>query len=132
MVDLRREVGERVDFSLAASQSLRAYASPVAIRRMLANLTDNAVRYGGSAHIEAWRDADFIWLAVDDEGPGVPDEAFSRLVQPFERIEPSRGRGTGGAGLGLAIVKALARSQGGELILGRPGGRPPGSCKTPS
>jgi two-component system osmolarity sensor histidine kinase EnvZ len=116
-VDLRHEIGERVDISAAAERPLEIRASPVALRRMLANLIDNAIRYGGSAHIHAWQDGDFIWITVDDDGPGVPEDAFGRLVQPFERLEPSRGRGTGGAGLGLAIVKALARSQGGDLLL---------------
>jgi signal transduction histidine kinase len=56
-----------------------------------------------------------VHLTVEDDGPGVPPEAFARLMQPFERLEPSRGRQTGGTGLGLAIVQALARSQGGDL-----------------
>ena len=56
-------------------------------------------------------------IAVEDDGPGVPAAALERLTGPFERLEPSRGRQTGGAGLGLAIVKALAASQGGSLSI---------------
>jgi len=117
MVEWRREVGEPVDARLDAGPPLLVRCSPIALRRILANLTDNAVRYGKAAHLDAWRDDAAVWLAVDDDGPGAPPAMFARLTQPFERMEPSRGRQTGGAGLGLAIVKALARSQGGDLVL---------------
>ena len=106
-----------IDLELEPEIDLRARCSPVTLRRILANLVDNAIRYGKAAHLSAWREGESVWLAVDDDGPGVPPEAFARLMQPFERMEPSRGRGTGGAGLGLAIVKALASSQGGDLVL---------------
>jgi signal transduction histidine kinase len=117
IVEWRREVGEPVDTRVRAGPPMLARCSPMALRRILGNLTDNAVRYGKAAHLDAWRDDSAVWLAVDDDGPGAPPEMFARLVQPFERMEPSRGRQTGGAGLGLAIVKALARSQGGDLVL---------------
>jgi signal transduction histidine kinase len=116
-VRLRQEVGEPVDFEMASTVALPTRCAPLALRRMLANLTDNAVRYGRAAHLSAWRENADIKVAVDDDGAGVPPEAFTRLVEPFERLEPSRGRTTGGVGLGLAIVKALAKSQGGELTL---------------
>jgi len=123
MVELRREVGDPVDARVRPGPPLLARCSPVTLRRILANLADNAVRYGKAAHLDAWREDGAVWLAVDDDGPGAPPEAFARLVRPFERLEPSRGRQTGGSGLGLAIVKALARSQGGELVLeNRPAG----------
>jgi signal transduction histidine kinase len=84
---------------------------------MLANLTDNALRYGAAAHISTAQRSDAVEIAIEDEGPGVPPEAVARLVRPFERLEPSRNRRTGGAGLGLAIVTALAEGQGGTLAL---------------
>ncbi len=113
----RRELGSPVEDVIVADGTLLTYCAPLALRRMLANLTDNAVRYGGSARLRAWREGDQVSIAVEDDGPGVPAAALERLTGPFERLEPSRGRQTGGAGLGLAIVKALAASQGGSLSI---------------
>jgi two-component system osmolarity sensor histidine kinase EnvZ len=123
-VKLRRELGEPVDCKDDYSgEPLPTHCAPLALRRMLSNLTDNAVRYGHAAHLSAWRENTHVKVAVDDEGTGVPPESFARLMEPFERLEPSRGRTTGGTGLGLAIVSALAKSQGGELMLeNRPNG----------
>jgi signal transduction histidine kinase len=114
---LRREIGEPVTYDPSTPVPIMARCAPLALRRMLANLTDNAVRYGKVARLHAHADADAIRITVDDDGPGVPSDAFARLMEPFERLEPSRGRRTGGAGLGLAIVKALAKSQGGDLTI---------------
>lgn len=114
---VRREVGEPVQDLAPTEEALLCYCAPLALRRMLTNLTDNAVRYGGGARLCARREDDHIAIVVDDDGPGVPPEALDRLTAPFERLERSRGRETGGAGLGLAIVKALAQSQGGSLSI---------------
>ncbi len=114
---MRREMGDPVDAAPDATGPLRAACSPLALRRILANLTDNAIRYGKAARLDARGEGGGVRITVDDDGPGTPPEAFARLMQPFERLEPSRGRLTGGAGLGLAIVKALAKSQGGDLAL---------------
>ena len=116
-VVVRQEVGEPVRLVSASDDLPYVRCSPLALRRMLANLTDNAIRYGDAAHLRAWREDGYVFIAVDDDGPGVPIEATERLMAPFERLEPSRARQTGGAGLGLAIVKALAESHGGTLHL---------------
>jgi signal transduction histidine kinase len=121
-ISVRREIGELVSGQTEA-EPLMARCAPLALRRMLANLTDNALRYGKTARLDAYIVAGEIRITVDDDGPGVPEEAAARLMEPFERLEPSRGRSTGGAGLGLAIVKALAKSQHGNLrIENRPEG----------
>ena len=116
-IAVRQEMGQAADGVAAAADALLSHCSPLALRRMLANLTDNAVRYGGGAHLRAWREGDQISIAVDDDGPGAPPGEIERLMAPFERLEPSRGRETGGTGLGLAIVKGLAESQGGSLTI---------------
>jgi protein-histidine pros-kinase len=54
---------------------------------------------------------------VEDEGPGVPEAELERMLEPFERLEPSRSRGTGGVGLGLSIARDIAASHGGTLRL---------------
>jgi two-component system, OmpR family, osmolarity sensor histidine kinase EnvZ len=117
----RREVGENV--ALAPPPAASAAIDPVALRRILANLTDNAIRYGGSAEVSASLAGETVMIEVADRGPGVPEGEIDRIIAPFERIEPSRGRAGGGSGLGLAIVKALAEGHGGSFTLAnRPGG----------
>jgi signal transduction histidine kinase len=115
LAQIRQEIGEAVTLNIQHTGPLEARCAPLALRRMLANLTDNALRYGKNAELSAWREDAMIKLSVTDQGPGVPPGALERMLQPFERLEPSRGRQTGGAGLGLAIVGALAKSQGGDL-----------------
>ncbi|HEX4273343.1 MAG TPA: ATP-binding protein, partial [Rhizomicrobium sp.] len=115
-VGLRHEMGEPVTHA-DVGHEIWARCAPLAFRRMLANLTDNAIRYGKGARLSTRLDGDMVRISVEDRGPGVPPEAIDRLMRPYERLEPSRGRGTGGAGLGLAIVKALANTQGGDLTI---------------
>lgn len=115
-VAARQELGETV--SLIGTPPVGAAAiEPLALRRILANLTDNALRYGGGARISAHEETNGYVLRVEDDGPGVPASELERVTAPFERIEPSRARASGGAGLGLAIVRALAESAGGTLSL---------------
>ena len=116
-VSLRHEMGDPVTHLDPMTREIRARCAPLAFRRMLANLTDNAIRYGKTARLSARCSGDTVQVSVEDDGPGVPPETMVRLMRPFERLEPSRGRGTGGAGLGLAIVKALANTQGGDLAI---------------
>lgn len=90
---------------------------PAALRRLFANLIDNALRYGGTARI-GWHVADGVAsVTVDDDGPGIDPAQAERLFEPFVRGDPSRNRGTGGTGLGLAIVRSIARRHGGEATL---------------
>lgn len=116
-VAVRRELGEPVKQVESAPDRLMARCSRLALRRMLANLADNAIRYGSAARLAARATQGGVEISVEDDGPGIPQADLARLAEPFERLEPSRGRATGGAGLGLAIVRALAESQGGRLSL---------------
>lgn len=91
---------------------------PKALRRIVCNLVDNALRYAGTADIvldcaQPQRPA----IRVLDRGPGIPDAALDAVFEPFFRLEGSRNRDTGGSGLGLAIARRLAASLPGELTL---------------
>jgi signal transduction histidine kinase len=92
---------------------------PQALRRLFANLIDNAVRYGDSAHLSWQIDGGMADITVDDHGPGVDPAQAEQLFEPFVRGDPSRNRETGGTGLGLAIVRGIAESHGGMVTLGR-------------
>ena len=90
---------------------------PVALRRIVGNLVENAIRYGGSAAVEVARREGRVVIRIDDTGPGIPDGQLEAVLQPFHRLEASRSRESGGTGLGLFIAKELAERQGGELRL---------------
>lgn len=92
-------------------------ARPLALKRCIGNLLDNALRYGGGAEIEV-RDSDKgVTLTVSDRGPGIPPDALDKVFEPFFRLEGSRGRDSGGTGLGLGIARNIARAHGGDLVL---------------
>ena len=88
-----------------------------ALRRCLANLLDNAIRYGKRAIVEVQHSSEALVLRVLDEGPGLAPAELERAFEPFFRGEASRSRETGGTGLGLGIARNIARAHGGELLL---------------
>lgn len=90
---------------------------PAALKRVLSNLLDNAVKYGKRAHAATQISSDTLEITIDDAGPGIPEQELARVFQPFYRIEGSRSRETGGIGLGLAIAMSIVRAHGGELTL---------------
>jgi two-component system osmolarity sensor histidine kinase EnvZ len=91
---------------------------PLAVQRCLANLIDNAARYGRNVTIEARRRGEAVEVIVDDDGPGIPEHRREDVFRPFFRLEGSRNPETGGVGLGLAIARDVVRSHGGDLALG--------------
>ncbi len=91
---------------------------PQALRRILMNLIDNALKFGNEVRVAVSREAGGnLAIAVQDRGSGIPEADLERVMQPFYRVETSRNRGTGGTGLGLAIAQQLARAMGGHLVL---------------
>lgn len=96
---------------------------PKALRRAVANLIDNALRYADSAiEVSLSLAGKTLVIEVADRGPGIPPEAVERLKRPFTRLDPARSN-VAGAGLGLAIVERIARTHGGRLdLLSRPQG----------
>lgn len=89
----------------------------VSMRRAAGNLVNNALHYAGAARLSLRAEAGTLVVRCDDDGPGVPPEALSRLAEPFLRLDAARARNTAGAGLGLAIVKQVAEREGGALRL---------------
>lgn len=116
-VALRQEAGDPVAIS-TPTMPVPCSIAPLAFRRIMGNLIDNAIRYGTYARATLRQEDGGVILEVIDNGPGIPAELLERLTAPFERLESSRTRSAGGAGLGLSIVKALAEAHGGSLTLG--------------
>jgi len=91
---------------------------PHALRRVLVNLLDNALKFAGSAELAVGSTPNGqLSISVLDRGPGIAEDELVRVMQPFYRVESSRNRGTGGTGLGLAIAQQLAVAIGGSLTL---------------
>ncbi|WP_285414290.1 HAMP domain-containing sensor histidine kinase [Pseudomonas sp. lyk4-40-TSB-59a] len=90
---------------------------PHALRRVLVNLTDNALKFAGAAELLIQRDRNGLSIKVMDRGPGIAEEELAQVMEPFYRVENSRNRSTGGTGLGLAIAQQLALALGGSLTL---------------
>lgn len=108
---------------LSGGDPLNVLGDRVALRRVTANLIDNAIKYGNVAYVFLSRQVGEAVLVVEDDGPGVPPDEREALFEPFHRLEGSRSRATGGAGLGLAIVRMLLEAHGGRIVLGdAPGG----------
>ena len=90
---------------------------PDAFKRCLANLVGNAQRYGKRIQLQAVRDARFLTVHVDDDGPGIPASQREDVFRPFFRLDESRNQDEGHTGLGLAIARDIARSHGGDIQL---------------
>ena len=90
---------------------------PHALRRVLVNLTDNALKFAGAAEVHVAADGASLSISVLDRGPGIAEAELAQVLQPFYRVENSRNRDTGGTGLGLAIAQQLAMALGGTLTL---------------
>lgn len=118
---------DRIDAGAAAAYvgpaHLAVVCRPVAMRRALANLIDNALHYGGSAEVMLVADGGQAVVTIDDSGPGIPAALLETVFQPFYRLESSRSRDTGGTGLGLAVARTIVRGHGGDVTLAnRPDG----------
>jgi signal transduction histidine kinase len=88
------------------------------LRRIVGNLVDNALKFGGAAEIKVTASEDGrVTVSVLDRGPGIPAESLEAVFEPFYRLEGSRNRGTGGTGLGLAIARQLALAMDAALSL---------------
>ena len=115
IVDDARDRGLRAD--LSAPPRLVVAGRLVSLKRMVGNLVDNALAYGGSAHVSIMDEEADAVLTVRDEGPGIPQDQLATVLEPFVRLEASRSRATGGVGLGLTIASAVAEAHGGTLSL---------------
>jgi signal transduction histidine kinase len=92
-------------------------ARPLALKRCLANLIENAVKYGERAIVSVEDDAAQLRIIIADNGPGIPETEIERVFEPFYRVEGSRSRTTGGVGLGLSVARDIVHAHGGELTL---------------
>jgi signal transduction histidine kinase len=109
------ELGQAVDVAGATLAPYRG--QPVALKRALINVIENAVKYGQRAHVRVEDAASALRILVADDGPGIPPAELEQVFEPFYRLEASRSRDSGGVGLGLAIARSITRAHGGDLTL---------------
>jgi signal transduction histidine kinase len=109
--------------SYLGPRGIEVTCRPSVINRAVANLVDNAVKYGGSARVHIVREPGQVVIVIDDDGPGIPAEEQEKVFAPFYRLDPARDPERGGIGLGLCVARTIAREHGGDVTLGnRDGG----------
>ncbi len=109
--------GTETEMDYQSLGPLTVTCKPRAMRRAIGNLVDNALKYGDAALLEIDADVSSVVVKVTDRGPGIPEDEMDNVIQPFYRLEKSRGRGTGGTGLGLAIVSTIVKDHDGFLTM---------------
>jgi signal transduction histidine kinase len=113
-----RYAGARVPVSIADGPVVYANVSPEELRRVLANLVDNAVRHARSnVALSVRAEGGRAVLTVVDDGPGIPAAERERVFERFARLDDARDRDAGGTGLGLPIVRELLRRSNGSISL---------------
>ncbi len=115
LCDAAADVGGRAEY--AGDFRFPYDGRPVALKRVFANLIDNALKYGGRAVVSLSGSEAEVTVTVDDDGPGIPEDAMERVFDSFYRLEGSRSRDTGGVGLGLNIARTIVHAHGGKIEL---------------
>ncbi|WP_374516027.1 sensor histidine kinase, partial [Brevundimonas sp.] len=108
------------EVEIATPEGLTATVRPLAFKRALTNLVGNAAAHGDHVRLSARPlPSGGIEVAVEDDGPGIPDEMHEEAFRPFSRLDDSRNQNRKGVGLGLAIARDVARGHGGDITLAR-------------
>jgi signal transduction histidine kinase len=113
---LEESADRRFELSAPATGTLDADEDRIA--QVIRNLTGNAIEHtgrGGLVRLTAEARGDRLELAVEDDGPGIPEAERERVFDRFHRIDGSRSRSLGGSGLGLAIARAIVLAHGGSI-----------------
>jgi signal transduction histidine kinase len=117
MADDLAETG--ADVTVVEAALVEIIGDSLALRRLIANLLDNALKYGRSARCRVFQEGEDALLLIDDDGPGIAEDALERMFTPFERGDAARDPSTGGVGLGLALARGIAKAHGGDVWLSR-------------
>jgi len=113
---LRSATSKRVDTS--GVNAVRVQGDADALRRMLRNVGENAVRHASSrVDVTLVERGEEVVLTIDDDGPGIPATERARVLQRFVRLDDARSRDEGGSGLGFSIVDEVVRAHGGSMSI---------------
>ncbi|KQT82574.1 ATP-binding protein [Aurantimonas sp. Leaf443] len=108
--------GRKVSVDVAGDP--RVTVRPDSFSRMVTNIVANAMRHGETVHITARHEGRWLSVVVEDDGPGIAPSEREEVFKPFVRLDTARNIDSGGTGLGLAIARDIARSHGGDILLG--------------
>jgi signal transduction histidine kinase len=95
----------------------RYQGRPLALKRALTNLIENAIKYGTTPEVGLARSQTSWSITVKDRGPGIPDDSLDSVFRPYHRLGKSGNRTTGGVGLGLTVAQAIVHGHGGTIVL---------------
>ncbi len=109
---------QREGVAVNAPEHVTVSVKRAGLRRVLSNLLDNALKHGSKVAISLQRDERMVEIAVEDNGPGIPEARREEAFRPFHRLDEGRNLQSGGSGLGLAIARDITRAHGGDLVLG--------------
>jgi len=130
--DLRPLAAARkIDIELARGESAVVMGDELKLSQLVANLLDNALKYSPErtpVRLSVWQNRDSAYLAVADQGPGIPPGLRDDIFMRFHRLKPLNGKGRAGHGLGLPLCRWIARAHGGDVSVD--GGEPCGSTFT--
>ncbi|MCJ8338422.1 MAG: HAMP domain-containing histidine kinase [Pseudomonadales bacterium] len=123
-VDISRLLQHFAEDAKIAGQSLQLLGDnvssfsgkPLALKRCIGNLLDNALHYGSTVTVKLTLGEQHLSIEICDDGPGIPEQQISQVFQPYIRVAPSLGH-IGGMGLGLSIARNIARAHGGDIEL---------------
>jgi len=87
------------------------------IQRCINNLIDNAIKYGDKVNIELNKNNNNLFIKIEDNGPGIPENEYSNVFKPFYKIDKGRADSKSSVGLGLSIASDIIRSHGGNIKL---------------
>ena len=117
VADAGRAADARHRIMLTAVEPVHLTVRRNALKRCVGNLLENAVKYGKLVQVQLYRKGDRVELAVDDNGPGIPEQRREEAFRPFHRLDDGRNLQAGGIGLGLAVARDIARAHGGDVQL---------------
>jgi two-component system osmolarity sensor histidine kinase EnvZ len=123
LADIARDIaadvgrsGRHIDTAELAD-SLPVTGRPIALKRCLSNLVENALSFGTQVSVSSAQLGDLVIVHVDDNGPGIAPDDYEEALKPFSRLDPARNQNKKGVGLGLALANDAARAHGGSLSL---------------
>lgn len=118
LIKALEEQHPQLEFTICMDETLTLYGDQWQLRRALQNLLSNACRYASrQVQLSSWQTDNWLSVAIDDDGPGIPEALREKVLEPFFRVEGSRNRASGGTGLGLAIVNQILQWHGGRLSI---------------
>jgi two-component system osmolarity sensor histidine kinase EnvZ len=113
----RAKPGGPARLTVVSPEAAQVTVKPAALKRCLTNLIDNAFKHGRQVTVTLNCDARWAAIAVEDDGPGIPEARREEAFRPFHRLDQGRNLQKGGSGLGLAIARDIARAHGGDIVL---------------